>query len=246
MTDHRRALACAISSVVLLAACGSSAPAATQSAAAGVTDAPSAVASGTPTSSPTDTASAAASETASSVPGATASDQASGTPAASSPASTAPDNSAPPGTAPDLVAMLPASVGNITLAQTSVDFAANPAGFTGAPFRTTGLLQFLESHGKTIADLRYATAQAPATGSNVLTVVLAIQIRGVPAAESANVVSSGYSLLLQNDGIETRGGKPVVWVFGGSIASATYVHDDIVFIVRGSIADVTAILQQLP
>lgn len=246
MNDHRRALACVISSVVLLAACGSSAPAATQSAAAGATDTPSAVASGTSTSGATDTASAAAPGTASSGPGGTASDQASGTPAASSPAAASPGSSAPAGTAPDLEAMIPSGVGQITLLKTSVDFAANPAAFTGAPFRTTGLLQFLESHGKTIADLRYASAQAPASGANVLTVVIAIQIRGVPGAESANVVSSGYSLLLQNDGMENRGGKPVVWVFGGGIGSATYVHDDIVFIVRGSIADVTALLQQLP
>jgi len=151
MTVDRRALAVALATLLLVAACGGGATSAPTAApgdtpAPGVTDAP--------TQEPTETPEPAATDGGSGPGGG-------------------------PGTAVDLEALLPSEVNGIAFDKASFDGGAFPGGIPigegDDEFR-----QFLEANGKSIDDLRVAVASATSSDA-AGTLVMAIQVDGIPS-----------------------------------------------------------------
>jgi len=135
MTIDRRALAAALATLVLVAACGGSAtqaPGATQTPGAtqepGATQAPGATQEPTDTQEPTE----------------------------------GPDVSLLPGGAPDLEAKLPTEVNGVKFERTSFDGQNFPGGL---PIGDSDMEKFLAANGKTVNDVKVAIATAAETDS---------------------------------------------------------------------------------
>ncbi|MDA8236949.1 MAG: hypothetical protein M0T75_03535 [Chloroflexi bacterium] len=128
MTFDRRALAGALATVLLVAACGGSASP-SPSGAPGATATPAATETQAPTEAPTATETPAANETAGPtlIPGAVA----------------------------DLEAKLPAEVNGVTFTRTSFDGQSLPP---GTPIGDSDLEKFLAANGKSLSDVRVAMA----------------------------------------------------------------------------------------
>jgi len=204
----RRLLAGALGLAVLVAACGSSAATATPAA----TQAPSqAAATQPPAATP--------------VPGDTTEPS-------------MPAISLAPGNAGDLEAMIPSTVGGLTLQKTSFDGASIP--LAGTPIDNTKLDPLLAKYGKSMADLRFAMGiGTSATGA---TMIYALQVRGVPATEFMNQVGSSADATNKL----TIGGKTVYGESGSGMSSIVYPKGDVLFMVVASDKDAQAIVSALP
>jgi hypothetical protein len=161
--------------------------------------------------------------------------------AATPAAASQPALSLDPGNATDLSAMIPSTVGDLTLQKTSFDYSTIPWASISGFFNQGDLDTILKSHGKTAADIRFAMAIGM-SGATLPTQVFAFQIRGVPAGEFVDQFDSSYSTSDKT----TLGGKSVAASFNSGVGEAAYVHDDIVFLAIGSQDVVTSIVQQLP
>ncbi len=163
MTIDRRALAGALATLVLVAACGGSAtqsPGATSSASA-----TPAAGSAAPTESP------AAAE--------------------SSAPTSGPAMSLAPGAASDLEAMLPSEVNGVTFTKSSFDGSTIPGGIPIGSGSGT-FEKLLTDNGKTLQDVRIAIATATGATAGGTT-VMAIQVKGVPSDKLLALVSSDAS-----------------------------------------------------
>jgi len=153
MTVDSRALAGALASLILVAACGGSAtqapgttPAAEATQAPAVTEAPGPTQEATATQEPTET-------------------------------QEAPDVSLQPGAAADLEAKLPTEVNGVKFERTSFDGESFPAGL---PIGDTDMEGLLSENGKTVRDVKVAIATA-SDGASAGTFVMALQVEGVPS-----------------------------------------------------------------
>jgi hypothetical protein len=219
MFTTRRLLAgAALGLVFALAACGGSSTTTTApaSAAAAASERPSPA-----VQPPADSQAPAASEA----------------PAASSEPSM-PAISLAPGNAGDLEAMIPSTVGALKLQKTSFDGASIP--MAGTPIDSSKLDPLLAKYGKTVADLRFAMGIG-ASGTTP-TMVYALQLRGVPAAEFMSQIDSSATAAAKT----TMGGKTVYTNSGGGISSVIYPKDDVVFIIVAGDTQAQAIVAALP
>ena len=143
----------------------------------------------------------------------------------------------PAGNAGDLEALIPTTVGTMTLQKTSFDLSTIP--LAGMPFDNSKLSPLLAKYGKTAADVRMAMGiAASATGA---TEVIAIQLKGVPATEFMTQLGSTTAA----DQI-SLGGKTVYGSSGAGMSSIVYPHDDILFLVIAADADAATIVAALP
>jgi hypothetical protein len=152
MTVDRRALAAALATLLLVAACGGSAtqaPGATQAAGAtqepGVTQAPGATQEPTETQQPTE----------------------------------GPDVSLAPGAAGDLEAKLPSEVNGVKFERTSFDGGTVPGGIPIGE-GDEDFAKFLADTGKSLSDVRIAIA-SPTDPEAAGSIVMAIQVKGAPS-----------------------------------------------------------------
>jgi hypothetical protein len=220
MTSDRRLLGGALGLALLVAACGGSA-AATPSAASQAAAASQAPAASAASQAPADSSSPADSQA-----------------AGSSSGPSMPAISLAPGNAGDLEAMIPSTVGSITFQKTSFDGASIP--LSGTPFDNSKVDPVLSKYGKTVADLRFAMGIS--TSATGVTMVYALQLRGVPASEFMTALDSSTT---STDKI-TLGGKTVYGTTGAGMSSIMYPKDDVVFMVIASDKDVAAIVAALP
>ena len=209
MTTDRRLLSGALGLALLVAACGGSAAT-------------------TPSTS----------SAASSAPGASVASQAPAASQAPGTSATIPDISLAPGNAADLEAMIPSTVGTLTLQKTSFDGASIP--LSGTPFNNSQLDPLLAKYHKSLADLRFAMGVA-ASGTG-MTIVYALQLRGVPATEFMTGLDTGTSTSDQL----SLSGKTVYGTTGAGMSSIIYPKDDVVFMVVASDKDAAAIVAALP
>jgi hypothetical protein len=158
--------------------------------------------------------------------------------AGSSTAPSMPGISLAPGNAGDLEAMIPTTVGSITFQKTSFDGASIP--LSGTPFDNSKVDPLLAKYGKSVADLRFAMGIS--TSATGVTMVYALQLKGVPASEFMTALDSSTSA---TDKI-TLGGKTVYGTTGTGMSSIIYPKDDVVFMVIASDADAAAIVAALP
>ena len=221
MTIDRRLLAGALGCVLLVAACGSS----------------SATASPAPSAAPSTGAGAGAS--ASAAASAAPSDQTPSEP----PASSAPGLSLAPGAAPDLEAMLPDTIGTLTFEKKSWDGAQ--VLLAGSAIDSSKMDPVLKKYGKSVADVRAATDLATPTGAAAMdfAAIVAIQIRGVPAAQFGADIYPKDIVAANKTSI---GGKDVYAKTDSGITTAYYLKDDITFLVTASTANVTTLVGELP
>jgi hypothetical protein len=214
MSTNRRLIAGALGLAFALAACGSSSTATT-------TPSSAAVASQSPAVQPPPDSQAPASE----APGATS-------------APSMPAISLAPGNAGDLEAMIPSSVGGLTLQKTSFDGASIP--MSGTPIDNSKLDPLLAKYGKTVADLRFAMGIG-ASGT-IPTMVYALQLRGVPATEFMGQIGSSADAAAKT----TMGGKTVYTNSAGGISTVIYPKDDIVFMIIAGDSQAQTIVSALP
>jgi hypothetical protein len=217
MTIDRRVLAGSLGLALLLAACGGGASA---------TKAPESAAPASQAAQPTQAA-----ETAE------ASEEATEQPAESSGV----EPSLVPGAAGDLEAMLPAEVNGVKFSKTSFDGAS--LGAAGMGVNSGDLEPLLKKYGKTISDVRVAIAAPADTTAGSTAMILALQVKGVPAADLIGATGQDTSSLAKKN----IGGKDVLTAGAGGFNVAIYTKDDVVFEVLLADATLTeAILKQLP
>jgi hypothetical protein len=146
------------------------------------------------------------------------------------------------GNATDLTAMIPDKVGTVTIAKVGFDASTIPwaslSGLTG-----DGLDKILKDNGKTAADVSFAEGiGTDSAGSLIPTVVYALQVKGLDASKFASQIASDYDTAPA----ATVGGKSVKGALSNGYGSVTYLHNDIVFVVAGSDANVNALVAALP
>lgn len=217
MTIDRRLLAGVLGLALLVGACGSTASSASPASSA----APSTAASQSaePSVAPSD-----------------------GTPS-SGPSDGGPEVSFAPGAASDLEGMLPDTIGTTKFIKESFDGAqiAN----AGSLFDAATLDPVFTKYGKTVADVRMAIGQAiPLTSSPTdIAVVIAIQLRGVPASQFVNDIDQTQ---LADATKKTIGGKDVYIKTDSAVTTMYYFKDDILFLITASSDNASAILAKLP
>jgi hypothetical protein len=220
MFIDRKALASALTVLLLVGACGGSA---TQAPAAS----PSPAASTAPASEePAASAEASASEEASAAP------------------SAEPAQSQGSGAAGDLAATLPSSVNGVTFEKASIPGGIFPAGI---PIGTNedDFAKFLADNGKSLSDVNIATATA-AGATSIGSMVMAIQVKGVASDKLLAMFITGSGDMPQT----TVGGKQVYGAaIPGLGGTYFYVHADTVYFVLSMGGDATlaeGILTALP
>jgi len=221
MSIDRKALASALTVLLLVGACGGSAtqaPAASPSAAASTAPATSAA--------PAASVEAGASQEASEAP------------------SVAPAQSPATGAAGDLEATLPSTVNGVTFEKASIPGGIFPAGIaigTGEDDFT----KFLADNGKSLSDVNIATATA-AGSTSVGSVVMAIQVKGVASDKLLAMFISGSGDMPQAN----VGGKQVYGAaIPGLGGTYLYVHGDTIYYVLSMGGDANlaeGVLKQLP
>jgi hypothetical protein len=225
MTPDRRLIGAALGLALLVAACSSSS-AATPAASTAASEAPAAsVASTAPTEAPATEAAA--------------------TEAPSSADASVPEISLAPGNAADLEAMLPDTVGTMTITKTSYDYSSIPWASLGAAGASgsSDIEKVLKDNGKTLADVRFAMGIATNAGAAAMpTMVIALQIKGLDASKFAGSLDSSYA----SAPTITMGGKQVKGTVSGGYGTVTYTHDDVVFLALGAEADLGALIAALP
>jgi len=201
MTIDRRPLAGALAALLLVAACGGSA-----SQSPGASQAPAA------TQTP-----AAATQT----PTPTQEPTATETPESSFEASFV------PGAAGDLEALLPSEVNGVAFTKASFTGESIPA---GTPIGDSDLEKLLADNGKTLRDVRVATATAADTaGGSAGSLVMAIQIKGIDSGKlSAWALKSFGDTESQKS---TLGGKVVYGTATAGFGAYLYPKGDIIFYV---------------
>jgi hypothetical protein len=133
-------------------------------------------------------------------------------------------------TAPDLEALLPESVGGISLHRTSPSIAEQLA----ADPRAANALALLRFIGKTAADIRFA--QAVDLASPVRLTILAFQVRGVDARAFGGAIVN--VLLSAVPGAQTSNvtlaGKPVIKATPpiGGLNVYVYENGDVAFAIQ--------------
>jgi len=224
MTIDRRLLAGALGLTLALAACGGSStasPAATAAASAAATPA---APSDAVTPVPAESASAAPGDAATDNPGAQPSFQA--------------------GAAADLEALLPSEAGGLKLQKSSFD--GSTLGGAALGIDTGSLKPILDKYGKSISDVRVAiatTTDAPSASGSAGAMVIALQIKGVPAEQLLGVTGMDTANLTKT----TVAGKDVYSAGAGGISVIVYPKDDIVFeVLLASDTVAQDIVRQLP
>jgi hypothetical protein len=225
MTIDRRLLAGAVGLALALSACGgastaSTAPASQPASAAAATEAPATAAPAT--AAPT-------------APAATEA------PATAAPTAGGAQPSFVAGAAGDLEALLPDEINGNKLMKTSFDGAS--LGASGVGIDTGALGPLLKKYGKSVSDVRMALATTAAEGGAPAAMVVALQIKGVPAAELMTLTGS----TTQNLKKTTIAGKDVLATDAGGFSVVVYPKDDLMFeIVLADAATTEAILSKLP
>jgi hypothetical protein len=216
MTIDRRLLAGGLGLALMLSACGGTSTA---------TKAPDATSSAAPaTQAPTEA------PTVSAAPDASAAAESTGT-----------EPSFAAGAASDLEAMLPDEVNGVKFAKTSFD--GSSLGAAGMGVNSGDLEPLLKKYGKTVSDVRVAIAAPPNATSGTTAMVVALQVKGVPAAELIGATGQDVSTL----GKKSIAGKDVLTAGAGGFSVAIYTKDDVVFeILLADEAMTEAILQKLP
>lgn len=221
MTIHRSLLAGSLGLALLLAACGGST----------ATQAPAA----SPTSPAVQPTAAAPSEAA----GESAEPTEEPTEQATDDNGTEP--SFVPGAAGDLEAMLPSEVNGVKFLKTSFD--GSSLGVAGMGVNAGDLDPLLKKYGKTVNDVRVAIASPADTASGVTAMVLALQVKGVPANELIKATGQDTASLTK----QNIGGKDVLSAGAGAFNIAIYTKDDVVFeVLLGDAAMTEAIVKALP
>jgi hypothetical protein len=222
MTIDRRLLAGGLGLILAVAACGGS-----STGSSGATTAPA--------------ASAAAATSGPSVAAPTEAPVPTDVPAASSDTSTGVAPSLVPGAAADLEATLPDEAGGIKFQKTSFD--GSSLGGAAMGIDAGSLAPLLAKYGKSVSDVRVAIA-APANSSGTDTaMVIALQIKGIPADQLLGVTGTDASTLTKT----TIGGKSVLSAGAGGFSVVVYPKDDVLYEVLLANPTVTeAIVQKLP
>ncbi len=221
MSIDRKALASALTVLLLVGACGGSA---TQAPAAS----PSAAASSSPAASeePAASAEASASEEASEAPSAAPSQEAQG-----------------PGANSELAATLPSTVNGVAFTKATIPGGVFPAGIPiGANEGDFG--KFLADNGKSLNDVSIATATA-AGATSIGTLVMAIQVKGVSSDKLLTLFQGSGDMPKANVGGKDVFGAAVPGLGGTYL----YPHGDVVYFVLSMGGDPTmaeGILKLLP
>ncbi len=219
MSIDRRLLAGLVGLVLVVGACGSSAASPTAAS---------------PTATPGSSAAPAASA-----------DAGQSEPAASEEAATeapsGPEVSFQPGAAGDLEAMLPSSVAGLTFTKQSFD-GASIASAVGVPIDTGDLDPILSANGKTLADVRMAIATAMSPTSPAI--VVALQIRGLDASKTLDLLAGGSASDLTPT---TVAGKQVLSLGSDMGGGVLYTKGDVAFeVILANQATLEAIVAALP
>jgi hypothetical protein len=237
-------LGAALAAGLLVSGCGSSSTPA-PSAGAPTTNAPTTATTSAPaTSVPTAVVPPSASSEPSSppAPSASAGASASATPTAATP-------SLSPGQAADLEALLPSTVNGAALTKESFDGAA----VKGAVTAGASLDKLLADNGKTVADLRVATASSGADSPTVQAALIALQIKGLAGTVTLAALKDGMGA--PSLAAATIGGKSVLreTVTQGEQDQVIdlYVKDDVLYdimlaVPTGDTAIEASVLQALP
>jgi len=138
--------------------------------------------------------------------------------------------------------MLPSEAGGIKFTKQSFDGAS--IGTAGIGMDAGELAPILAANGKTIADVRVATAAPTDASTGQTAIVLAFQIRGVDATKFASLVagSSATSLVPA-----TVGGKQVQKTGTDAMAAVIYTKGDVLFeVLLADAATMDAIVAALP
>jgi len=148
-----------------------------------------------------------------------------------------------PGSASELEKLIPSQVGTTVLTKTSLDFSGIPwTAFSGAA-GSGGMEQILKDNGKTLADVKFAMGISTAPGaSGMPTMVYAMQVKGLDAAKFVDGIDDTYATATES----TISGKKVHGNITSGFGTVTYLHDDVVFTVIASEADLKDILAALP
>ena len=147
-----------------------------------------------------------------------------------------------PGAASDLEAMLPSEVDGVKFDKGSFDGASIPGGI---PFGSgeDDFAKFLADNGKSLSDVKIAIATPVDTEAGG-SLVMALQVSGVPADKIATFAESGM------DGSEktTIGGKEVYGAGMAGFGAYVYLKDDVVFYIlaMGGPNLAEGIISQLP
>jgi hypothetical protein len=149
-----------------------------------------------------------------------------------------------PGNATELEKLIPDKVGTTKITKTSLDFSLIPwAAFGGAGGSGSSMEQILKDNGKTLADVKFAIGTSETPGpSGLPTMIYAMQVKGLDAAKFVGAIDGNYAA----NGELTLGGKKVHGTITGGFGTVTYLHDDVVFLVIASEADLNTILTALP
>jgi hypothetical protein len=221
MTIDRRLIAGALGLTLALAACGGSSTA-SPTASAAATPAPTQAPGSTPapTEAPTDNG-------------------------VDQPTEAPTDNGIDPsfqaGAAGDLEALLPDEAGGIKFAKTSFDGASLGAAAMGIDTGELGPL--LKANGKTINDVRVAIASPADTSGGETAMVIALQVKGVPADKLLGATGMDTSSLTNT----TVGGKQVLKAAAGGFTVIIYTKDDVLFeVLLASDPVATDIVGKLP
>lgn len=208
----------AVAFAITVAACGgSSTPAATSGTGTDATTAPAAT-EAAPTEAPVATA-----ETTTSEAG-------------------GPDVSFAPGQAADLEGMIPDEANGITFVKSSFD--GSTLGAAGLPMDAGELQPLLEKYGKSVNDVRVAMATPKDATAGTTTLVMAMQIEGVPAEELLTVVDSSSAGDLKD---ATVGGKSIRTGGQSPFTVSVYIKDDVLFyILFADDKTLEAVVSKLP
>jgi hypothetical protein len=145
------------------------------------------------------------------------------------------------GAASDLEAMLPDQAGGVTFTKLSFD-GANMGMLSGS-IDTTEIDPLLKKYGKTLADVSIAMATPADSSATATGTLIAIRIKGVPAAEILGLTNTDLSSMTKT----TIGGKDVYSEGGGGMNVIVYPKDDVLFeVVLTSDAVAKEVLAKLP
>jgi hypothetical protein len=198
MIFHRRALAGAFAAILLVAACGGGATTAPTNGPGASAPVETEAPTQAPAETPTETPQAAATSEPSLVPGA----------------------------AGDLEALLPSEVSGVAFEKSSFDGQTVPGGIPLGQ-GDDDFAKFLAENGKSLSDIKIAVATPADQAAGAGTLVMAIQVAGVPSDKLVEFATGGSSDVEKT----TVGGKQV---WGGGMegfGAYFYAKDDVIFYV---------------
>ena len=147
------------------------------------------------------------------------------------------------GAAADLEAKLPSDANGIAFSKASFDGAS--LGAAGVPLDSSQLDPILKATGKSVQDLAVAIATPKDTSSGATTMMMALQLRGVPAEQLLPLLDSTG----QTGGLKdaTIGGKSVKTGGQSPFTVTMYMKDDVLYyILFADTATAESIVSQLP